>query len=110
MGNKIKITEKQFDTVVGEILSESVILSEAQELTRGDVDSIATKAIKTFLSGSRSPALESNIKIVVRDMMKSDKETTDKIVEVAKNVIIQLYKALWTKRSFWISDLKNSNS
>jgi len=110
MGNKVKITEKQFDTAMGNILSESVVLTEAQELTRGDVNTIATKAIKTFLAGSRSAALESNIRNVVRDMMKSDKGITDKVVEIAKNVVVQLYKALWTKRSFWTSDLKNSSS
>jgi hypothetical protein len=37
-------------------------------------------------------------------------ELEDKIVDITKNVITQLYKTLWTKRGFWRNDLKNKSS
>lgn len=40
----------------------------------------------------------------------NDKEFQDEVVKIAGNVLTQLYKALWTKRSFWKTTLKNKSS
>ena len=110
MGTKIKITESQFDRALYDVLSERNILSESELLTRGDVDQIAKKAIKTYLESGRSAELENRIKSVVHQMVKSDKNMEDAMVTIAKNVLVQLYKSLWTKKSFWVSDLRNSSN
>ena len=132
MSTKLKITEQQFDRALYAVLSEPSLLTEAELLTKGeieriaqaaakgeisqaaknsvsksDVEQIAKKSIKTYMEAGRNFELESRIKAVVHQMTKSDKDFENKIVEITRNVLVQLYKSLWTKRSFWSGDLKN---
>jgi hypothetical protein len=109
MSTKVQILEEQFDKALYAALSEEELLIEG-DLTKSDVDQIAKKAVKTYLEAGRMPELEVKIRATVRDMVRNDKEVEKFVVEIAKNVLVQLYKALWTKRSFWASDLKNSGN
>ncbi len=110
MGTKIKITEAQFDKALYAVLSESTVLTEGDQITKGDVEQIAKKALKSYFESGRNIALENKIKDIVHQMVKSDKAVQDSVVEIARNVLVQLYKALWTKKSFWMSDLKNASN
>jgi len=74
-----------------------------EELTRADVK----KEISNFLS---STEFESKVAKIVKDRIKNEKGLEDKVVDITKNVITQLYKTLWTKRSFWSSTLKNKSN
>ena len=38
------------------------------------------------------------------------KDFEDATVKIAKNAIVQLYKALWIKRSFWTGYISNTSS
>ena len=40
----------------------------------------------------------------------SIKDLEKYLVDLTKNVLIQMYKNLYTRKSFWVSDLKNSSS
>jgi len=71
-----------------------------EELTRADVK----KEIRNFLGTSE---FEAKITKIVKDRVKNEKALEDKVVDITKNVITQLYKTLWAKRSFWSSTLKN---
>jgi hypothetical protein len=133
MGTKLKITESQFDKALYAVLSEQTLLTEAElltkaqieqiaqraaknevgqlsknNLTKNDVEQVSKKAVKTYFDAGRNIELENRVKAVVRQMVKSDKDFENAVVEIAKNVLVQLYKSLWSKRSFWIGDLKNS--
>lgn len=66
-----------------------------------------TKEITTFIDSS---TFKTKIEKIVKDKLKDDKDLEDKIVEITKNVITQLYKTLWTKRGFWRNELKNKGS
>ena len=66
-----------------------------------------TKEITAFID---SATFKNKIEKIVKDKLKDDKELEDKIVEITKNVLTQLYKTLWTKRGFWRNDLKNKSS
>lgn len=66
-----------------------------------------TKEITTFID---STTFKNKIEKIVKDKLKDDKELEDKIVEITKNVLTQLYKTLWTRRGFWRNDLKNKSS
>jgi hypothetical protein len=66
-----------------------------------------TKEITTFIDSS---TFKTKIEKIIKDKLKNDKELEDKIVDITKNVITQLYKTLWTKRGFWRNDLKNKSS
>ena len=74
-----------------------------EELKKTDVD----KSIKTYISSSE---FKDKIEKIVKDRIKNEKELEDKVVEITKNVITQLYKTLWTKRSFWTNNLSNKSN
>jgi len=71
-----------------------------EDITKSDID----KGIKVFIDSS---AFKSKIEKIVKDRLKNEKELEDKVVEITKNVLTQLYKTLWTKRGFWKSGLSN---
>jgi len=66
-----------------------------------------TKEITAFID---TTTFKNKIEKIVKDKLKDDKELEDKIVEITKNVLTQLYKTLWTRRGFWRNDLKNKSS
>ncbi len=73
------------------------------ELTKADI----AKEVKIYLD---SQAFKSKIEKIVIDRIKGDEALEDKVVEITKNVLTQLYKTLWTKRNFWSSNLTNKTS
>ena len=74
-----------------------------EDLNKSDVN----KSIKTFMDSSE---FKSKIEKIVKDRIKNEKELEDKVVEITKNVITQLYKTLWTKRAFWANNLSNKSN
>ena len=74
------------------------------DINKTDIDKAIDKKLKVFLS---STDLKDKINKIVTDRIKNDKGLEDKIVNINKNVQTQLYKALWQKRGFWRSMLKN---
>ncbi len=71
-----------------------------EELSKADVD----KSIKAYMNTAEFNA---KIEKIVKDRLKNEKELEDKVVEITKNVLTQLYKTLWTKRGFWQTNLTN---
>ena len=45
-----------------------------------------------------------------KQALLKDKAFQDEVVKIASNVLTQLYKALWTKRSIWTASLKNKQA
>jgi len=74
-----------------------------EELTKSDIK----KEISKFLDSSE---FQTKVAKIVADRIKNEKGLEDKVVDITKNVITQLYKTLWTKRSFWSTQLKNKAS
>jgi hypothetical protein len=74
-----------------------------EDLKKSDID----KGIKTYMDTNE---FKSKIEKIVKDRIKNEKELEDKVVEITKNVITQLYKTLWTKRTFWANNLSNKSS
>jgi hypothetical protein len=59
-----------------------------EDLKKSDID----KSIKTYMDTNE---FKSKIEKIVKDRIKNEKELEDKVVEITKNVITQLYKTLW---------------
>jgi hypothetical protein len=57
-----------------------------------------------------SNAFKKKIEKIISDKLKDDKELEDKVVEISRNVLTQLYKTLWIKRNVWRDTLSNKNS
>jgi Ni,Fe-hydrogenase III component G len=57
-----------------------------------------------------SNAIKKKIEDIVKNKIKDDKDLEDKVVEISKNVLTQLFKALWVKRASWRENISNKNS
>ena len=67
----------------------------------------AKREISKYMNSSE---FKSKVEKIVKDRIKNEKELEDKVVEITKNVLTQLYKALWTKRSIWKTMLSNKGN
>jgi hypothetical protein len=68
-----------------------------------DIEKIVKKEIKSFLDTTQAH------KIVI-DVIKKEMGTRDingKVVELSTKVVVELFKQLWQRKSFWESPLKN---
>ena len=72
-----------------------------EELTKADVKEI----VKSEINGN---ALKKKVVDIISKEVKGNKHLEDKVVDITKNVLTQLYKQLWMKRNFWTSGLKNN--
>jgi hypothetical protein len=66
-----------------------------------------SKEIKVYMD---SDAFKAKVEKIVKDRLKNEKELEDKVVEITKNVLTQLFKSLWTKKSFWRDNLSNKTN
>jgi hypothetical protein len=65
---------------------------------------------KEFTAFLDTNTFKEKVNKIVKDRLKNDKELEDKVVEITKNVLTQLYKTLWTRRNTWLNGLSNKNS
>jgi hypothetical protein len=109
---KVKITESQLDQYIKECLVEMDEKSNINEALspsdKSDIKVMIKKEIKDFLDITRGSQFETKVKDIVKDSLKTNKDFENKVVEITRNVLVQLYKQLWTRRSFWVNDLRNS--
>jgi len=71
-----------------------------EEVTKSDI----SKELKIYMDTNEFKA---KIEKIVKDKLKNNKELEDKIVEITGDVISNLYKTLWNKRTFWKNNLSN---
>ncbi len=74
-----------------------------EDLKKTDID----KGIKTYMD---STEFKTKIEKIVKDRIKNEKELEDKVVEITKNVLTQLYKTLWVRRNAWLNGLNNQKN
>jgi hypothetical protein len=74
-----------------------------ETLSKSDV----SKEIKVYMD---SKDFKTKIEKIVKDRIKDEKELENKVVDITKNVLTQLYKTLWTKRATWVNNLTNKNN
>jgi|TARA_Y100000389_G_scaffold135643_1_gene133161 hypothetical protein len=74
-----------------------------EEIKKSDVKS----EIKKYMDSSE---FKSKVEKIVKDRIKNEKALEDKVVEITRNVLTQLYKQLWIKRTFWKNGLSNKSN
>lgn len=74
-----------------------------EELNKDDVK----KEVRIYIS---SDEFKDKINKIIKDRLKDDPTFEDKVVEISKNVITQLFKSLWTNRNTWRNTLKNKSN
>ena len=72
-----------------------------EELTRSDKAEIKKIARDEFEDMLKKTDIKSKIEKIVLDQLKKDKPTQREVADITQKVLVQLYKPLWTRRSFW---------
>ena len=88
---------------IRQILREELTASDEtriKKLARDEFD----KMIKKHLSSSQ---LETKVKELVLKNLKKDKPTQREFAAITKEVILKLYKVLWTRKNFWSNNLES---
>jgi len=78
-----------------------------EELTRDDKAEIKKLARKEFEDMLKTTDIKTKIETLVKKQMKNDKPTQKEIAKISEKVLVQFYKTLWTRRSFWSNKLDN---
>lgn len=79
----------------------------SKKITENVTKSDISKEIKVYMNSNE---FKTKIEKIVKDRLKNEKELEDKVVDITKNVLTQLYKALWVKRGVWRNSLSNKAS
>ena len=85
------------------ILKEELNASDEariKKLARDEFD----KEIKKHLSSSQ---LEKKVKELVIANLKKHKPTQKEVASITRDVLVKLYKTLWTRKGFWSNGLEN---
>jgi hypothetical protein len=78
-----------------------------EELTRADKSEIKKLARAEFEDMLKTSNIKSKIEDLVKKQLKNDKSTQKEVADITQKVLVQFYKTLWTRRSFWANKLDN---
>ena len=73
------------------------------EVDKREIERITRKEIKDFMDSTQSH------KIVIKQIQKElgTNKIDDKIVDLSTKVVVELFKTLWQRKSFWENALKS---
>lgn len=91
----MKLTKKGLISYVNESLTQT---------DKSEIEILVRKEIKAALEDTK---FKNKVKDIVSDEHKT-RDFEDKMVNLSKNVLVQLYKQLYNKRGFWTSGLSNN--
>jgi len=78
-----------------------------EELTRADKAEIKKLARKEFEDMLKTSDIKTKIEDLVKKQLGKDKGTQKEIAKITEKVLVQFYKTMWTRRSFWANKLEN---
>lgn len=84
-------------------MKETIKMILYEELTKSEVNAMIKKHMD-------SNEFNDKVSKIIKNRIKNEKELEDKVVDITKNVLTQLYKALWVRRSFWQTPLSNKTT
>jgi GTP-binding protein EngB required for normal cell division len=70
---------------------------------KNEVEKIVRKEIKNFLDTTQAHNIV--VKIIQKEL--GNKKIDDKMVEMATKVVVELFKTLWQRKSFWEGAIKS---
>jgi hypothetical protein len=73
------------------------------EADKRQIEAIARKEMKDFLDSTQ--AHNTVMKIIQKEL--GGKKIDAKIIDLSSKVVVELFKTLWQRKSFWESALKN---
>jgi len=78
-----------------------------EELTRSDKVEIKKLARSEFESMLNSSDIKTKIEKMVKNQLGKDKATQKEVANITQKVLVQFYKTLWNRRTFWVNKLDN---
>jgi len=78
-----------------------------EELTRADKAEIKKLARAEFEDMLKQTDIKKKIEDLVKKQLKNDKPTQKHVADITQKVLVQFYKTMWTRRSFWANKLDN---
>lgn len=70
---------------------------------KNEIETIARKEIRDFMNSTQAQ----NIVIRVIQKELGTNRIDQKIIDLASKVVVELFKTLWQRKSFWDSAIKN---
>jgi hypothetical protein len=70
---------------------------------RNEIATIVRKEMKAFMDTTQ--AQNTVLKIIQKEM--GGRKIDERMVDLATKVVVELFKTLWQRKSFWESSLKN---
>ena len=68
-----------------------------------EIERITKKEIKDFMDSTQAQKIV--VKIIQNEL--GTRNIDDKIVDLSTKVVVELFKTLWSRKSFWEGPLKN---
>lgn len=68
-----------------------------------EIERIVKKEVKDFMDSTKASDIV--IKIIQKEL--GTKKIDEKIVDLSTKVVVELFKTLWQRKSFWESPLKS---
>ena len=68
-----------------------------------EIERISRKEMKDFLETTQAQNIV--VKMIQKEL--GTRNIDDKIVDLSTKVVVELFKTLWQRKSFWESSLKN---
>jgi hypothetical protein len=68
-----------------------------------EIEKITRKEMKDFLESTQAHTIVT--KIIQKEI--GTKDIDDKIVDLSSKVVVELFKTLWQRKSFWEQPIKN---
>lgn len=68
-----------------------------------EIEKIVKKEVKSFLNTTDAHNIV--IKLIQKEI--GTRKFDQKVIDMATKVVVELFKTLWTKKSFWEGSLKN---
>lgn len=70
-----------------------------------EIERIAKKEIRDFMNSTQAHKIV--VQTIKDELGLGSKKVDDKIVDLSTKVVVELFKTLWQRKSFWESALKN---
>jgi hypothetical protein len=70
---------------------------------RKEIERITRRELKDFME---KPAFVKEISTIIEKELKSNNKNRQEIVDLTSQVILELYKTFWFRKSLWYNELK----
>jgi len=87
------------------IISKKILIESLTATDIGEIEKIARREAKNIVDNKMAKKIEDTIKKEI----KGNKDLEDRITDITANVMTQLFKSLWTRKSYWMTGIRSKS-